>query len=414
MLKAILALRSKHLEHFHSLSPNTIVAQGKWNLRSLDSFIWGGYGLQGNSNLECSQDPGPNEGPRTSTLSPRNRSPRFGVGRKGSPRFVFRFLAWPRTTLGCSPPLDARQPLTQGIPQSISSWELPELRVTIPVGSAQGALDRGIPQLGNFSTEEFLGAGVSGHSRVVRIQGWFLAGLRFPRFLPIVPICVPCFAGFVPICSDLLRFLPISSDLFRFVFRFPRFLPICSDSRSLFAGIPRFVPVCSDLFRFVFRTNQGNPFLPTLFANLRRKGLPKQTPLKSTVHFPASILLGNDKRPKSRGFKKSAEIGHRSSAPLWLHRNTIKHVFWELSCPWREELPNADHFLNPRLSGLLSFPNLETKILVCKSARPLQSPKSGKPWKLHFQSPKKDPFWPPTWDPFKWPSSYMNSYAPGG
>ena len=52
------------------------------------------------------------------------------------------------------------------------------MRLTIPVGSAQGALDRGIPQLGNFSTEEFLGSGVSGHPRVVSIQGWFLAGLR--------------------------------------------------------------------------------------------------------------------------------------------------------------------------------------------------------------------------------------------
>ena len=50
------------------------------------------------------------------------------------------------------------------------------MRLTIPVGSAQGALDRGIPQLRNFLTEEFLGSGVPGHPRVVRIQGWFLAG----------------------------------------------------------------------------------------------------------------------------------------------------------------------------------------------------------------------------------------------
>ena len=41
------------------------------------------------------------------------------------------------------------------------------MRLTIPVGSAQGALNRGIPQLGNFSTEEFLGSGVPGHPRVV-------------------------------------------------------------------------------------------------------------------------------------------------------------------------------------------------------------------------------------------------------
>ena len=66
--------------------------------------------------------------------------------------------------------------------------------------------------------------------------------------------------------------------------------------------------------------------------------------------------LGNDKGPESRGFKKSAEIGHGSSTPPWLHRRTIKQVFWELSYPWREELPNSDNFLNPRLSSLLSFP----------------------------------------------------------
>ena len=35
ILKAILALQSQHLEHFSSLSPTTIIAQGKWNLRSL-------------------------------------------------------------------------------------------------------------------------------------------------------------------------------------------------------------------------------------------------------------------------------------------------------------------------------------------------------------------------------------------
>ena len=59
------------------------------------------------------------------------------------------------------------------------------------------------------------------------------------------------------------RFVPLSL-----------FLPICSDLRFLFTGIPRFVPICSDLLRFLpicselfseqIRTNQGNPFLPTL------------------------------------------------------------------------------------------------------------------------------------------------------
>ena len=42
---------------------------------------------------------------------------------------------------------------------------------------------------------------------------------------------------------------------------------------------------------------------------------------------------------------------------LWLRWHTVKQVFWELSYAWREELPNSDHFLNSRLSGLLSFPD---------------------------------------------------------
>ena len=83
---------------------------------------------------------------------------------------------WMLTTLGCSPPLDARELLTRGIPQPINCWGVPELILTIPVGSAKEALDPGIPQLRNFSTEEFLGSGVPGHPRVVSIQGWFLAG----------------------------------------------------------------------------------------------------------------------------------------------------------------------------------------------------------------------------------------------
>ena len=76
--------------------------------------------------------------------------------------------------------------------------------------------------------------------------------------------------GVTPICPNL--------------FRFPRFLPICSDLRSLFSEIPRFVPIFSVFFRFApfssdlsdlfseqIRTNQGNPFLPTPFANPRQE-----------------------------------------------------------------------------------------------------------------------------------------------
>ena len=61
-----------------------------------------------------------------------------------------RKLGWPRTTLGCSPPLDARELLTRGIPEPMNFWGIPELRLTIPVGSAKEALD---PE---SSTQEFL------------------------------------------------------------------------------------------------------------------------------------------------------------------------------------------------------------------------------------------------------------------
>ena len=40
---------------------------------------------------------------------------------------------------------------------------------------------------------------------------------------------------------------------------------------------------------------------------------------KRELAKPPDVALGNDKRPESRGFKKSAEIGHGSSAPVSLH-----------------------------------------------------------------------------------------------
>ena len=72
-------------------------------------------------------------------------------------------------------------------------------------------------------------------------------------------------------------------DLFRLVPDFPvffRFVPICSDLRfdlvfGICSDLFRFAPFSSDLFGFAFRTNQnrdqGNPFLPTPFANPRLK-----------------------------------------------------------------------------------------------------------------------------------------------
>ena len=61
--------------------------------------------------------------------------------------------------------------------------------------------------------------------------------------------------GVTPICSNLFDF-PV---LFRFAL-------------LAFRKMPRFLPICSDVFRFVQKKseqNQGDPFLPTLFASPR-------------------------------------------------------------------------------------------------------------------------------------------------
>ena len=75
--------------------------------------------------------------------------------------------------------------------------------------------------------------------------------------------------GVTPSCSHLFQFVPISpfsSDLFRFALLVFRNTPISSDSSDLL----RFLQICSDLFSEQIRTDQGNPFLPTPFANPRQ------------------------------------------------------------------------------------------------------------------------------------------------
>ena len=59
--------------------------------------------------------------------------------------------------------------------------------------------------------------------------------------------------GFIPICSDfpIFRSVPICAPCFR------EYPPICFDLLRFY------------FFRFVFRTNQANPFLLTPFANPR-------------------------------------------------------------------------------------------------------------------------------------------------
>ena len=63
------------------------------------------------------------------------------------------------------------------------------------------------------------------------------------------------------------RFLLICSVFFRFV-------PICVACFREYPDLFRFAPISSDLFRFVFRTNQGNPFLPTPIATPRTRKEP--------------------------------------------------------------------------------------------------------------------------------------------
>ena len=68
---------------------------------------------------------------------------------------------------------------------------------------------------------------------------------------------------------------------------------------------------------------------------------------------------GNDKRPESRGFKKLSEFsncclqGHESS------QDTCFTLFWCNQRGADEPWPISADFLNPRLSGLVSFPNIQ-------------------------------------------------------
>ena len=67
-------------------------------------------------------------------------------------------------------------------------------------------------------------------------------------------------------------------------------------------------------------------------------------------------LSGNDKRPESRGLKKLSEFGNSSLQGYKSSQNTCFIVLWcnqrGVDDPW----PISADFVNPRLSGLLSFP----------------------------------------------------------
>ena len=102
-----------------------------------------------------------------------------------------------RNTLGCSPLLDAQEPLTRGIPQSVDSWAeggIPPLRApwAEPTGiravSAEGPLGSETPRLRNISTEEFLASWIHGHlahqNRTIAIASDFrVDGAKSPEIL---------------------------------------------------------------------------------------------------------------------------------------------------------------------------------------------------------------------------------------
>ena len=71
---------------------------------------------------------------------------------------------------------------------------------------------------------------------------------------------------------------------------------------------------------------------------------------------PSASGSENDKRPRNQGFKKSAEIGHGSSAPPLIAPKHSKTSVLGAFVPLKKGGPNSANFWNPQLPGLLSFP----------------------------------------------------------
>ena len=94
---------------------------------------------------------------------------------------------------------------------------------------------------------------------------------------------------------DLFRFVPICSGFPVFF----RFVPICAPCLREYPDLFRFAPfsslICSDLFSEQIRTNQGNPFLPTPFANPRvLNGVDAQTGSESKFPMFSVHCRGSD------------------------------------------------------------------------------------------------------------------------
>ena len=152
-----------------------------------------------------------------------------------------------------------------------------ELRLTIPAGSAQEALKRGIPLLRNTSTEEFLTSGVPRHSRVVSIQGWFLAGSKhnlfalhppprnhykiIPSTLSLVIIFVIITKSFHPelfLCSVAAKELLCKVTFVIFA--------KCIAPKHLFCKELFFVRILPAMHGLVCSTDWGENFLPDFWS----------------------------------------------------------------------------------------------------------------------------------------------------
>ena len=104
------------------------------------------------------------------------------------------------------------------------------------------------------------------------------------------------------------------------------------------------------------------------FSLVAAQPLAKMTPHCRKANVAAQLLY-------FRKWQKT-QIGHGSSS----HSNAVKPELRELLYPWREELPNSDSFLNPRLAGplyrsLSSKPTLEPQKGIL-GRNPLFAPKA--------------------------------------
>ena len=155
------------------------------------------------------------------------------------------------------------------------------------------------------------------------------------------------------------------------LFRFPRSLLICSDLRSLFRECPdlfRFDRISSDLFRPVFRTNQGNPFLPTPFASPRQN----YTYTYASWLFLNCLFSSSVLQPAQRVSLSKSLVAHTLAI-----RDPMSRIPCVVLCPkFCEsanrallivlEMPLNIVFLRPQNWSWVCFGGVSTKTLLLK------------------------------------------------